>query len=901
MALGFGTKLGPYEILSPLGVGGMGEVYRAHDSRLGRDVAVKVLPERLSSSPDFRQRFEREARAISSLQHPHICVLHDIGHDESAGAYLVMEFLEGETVAARLKRGKLPLQELLKIGMQVSDALDKAHRKGLVHRDLKPANIMLTKTGAKMMDFGLAKPAALGAAGASGSALLLSAAMTADGPSPGSPITSAGAIIGTIQYMSPEQIEGKEADARSDIFALGATLYEMATGARAFEGKSQISVASAILERDPEPISKSQPLAPTALERVVAQCLAKNPEERFQSAHDVGLALKWISDSAGAPVSPPASGKGTAELRRALPWAAIAGMALAGVFAGYLLIRQSGSSERMQFAIPVPAEVSNLALSADGKMLALAALDGASGQEMLYFQRIGAAISTRLAGTEGASYPFWSPDDADIGYFANGQLQRIPITGGPPKILAPASHGRGGSWGTGGVIIYAPDAGGPLWRINADGGGAAPLTEKSLLPGEASHRWPVFLPDGSHFLFYSGSFATGATGVKDGIYLSSLSASEKRLIVPSEANSSYASGNLYFQDARNNLVAAPFSVNAGKLTGEPEVIAEHVGYEPSVQYGLFSAGGKDTAVYGQGPGGVISAATWYARTGKELGRVGEPGIEANPSLSPDEKRAVVDIANPNSTNVDVWIEDLERGTASRFTFDPTEDAIAIWSRDGQAIAYRSNNAEGRGSIEIKKATGLEAAREVMQTKPQDDILPNSWSLDNRTILATFQPVAGGSSLVLVDVASGKMRPFTADKASETNGMISPDGKWVAYASNETGQWEIYVTTFPGAQGKWQVSRGGGVEPRWQGDGKEIYYVDPKGVLTAVPVNTQATFSAGAPSPLFPTHGRLPISNTDIFTYDVTRDGKRFLVNSYLKPGHLEPLTVILNATGETKK
>jgi serine/threonine protein kinase len=329
VSLTAGTKLGPYEILAPLGAGGMGEVYRARDTRLGRDVAVKVLPERLISSPDFRQRFEREARAISSLQHPHICVLHDIGHDEAVGEFLVMEFLEGETVAARLKKGKLPLQELLKIGMEIADALDKAHRKGLVHRDLKPANIMLTKNGAKLMDFGLAKPTALIAAGGTASAPLLSAAMTVDGPSPASPITSAGSVIGTIQYMSPEQIEGKEADARSDIFALGATLYEMATGERAFQGRSQISVASAILEKDPEPISRTQPFAPPALDRVLAQCLAKNPDDRLQSAHDMGLALKWISVEAGSPRQIETGGV-KAPLQRAWLWATMAAMAIVG-------------------------------------------------------------------------------------------------------------------------------------------------------------------------------------------------------------------------------------------------------------------------------------------------------------------------------------------------------------------------------------------------------------------------------------------------------------------------------------------------------------------------------------------------------------------------------------------
>jgi eukaryotic-like serine/threonine-protein kinase len=517
---------------------------------------------------------------------------------------------------------------------------------------------------------------------------------------------------------------------------------------------------------------------------------------------------------------------------------------------------------------------------------------------MLFYERLGAPGATRLDGTEGASYPFWSPDDKNVGFFAEGKLQKIAVVGGVPQVLATASHGRGGSWGSRGVIIYTPDTGGPLWRVNADGQGAAPLTNKLLRTNESSHRWPQFLPDGDHFVFYSGSFEADANS-QDGTYFSSLAAKEKTLVVLTEANASYANGRLYYRDQRRSLVSVAFDPSSGKVRGEPALISDHLSFEPSVSYGTFSAGGEGTVVYSRAAAGELSGLAWYDQTGKEVGSVGAPAIVANPSISPDGNRVVVDIADVKTSNVDIWIEDLSHNTASRLTFDPSEEATAVWSRDGREIAYRFNGTN-TGMLHIKSASGLQAVRQVYTTRPQDDILPNSWTLDDKDILCTYESATGGSDLVLVNVASGKATPFVATQASENNGMISPDGKWVAYASNDSGEWEIYVTMFPGAQGKWQVSPGGGSEPRWRGDGKEIFYIDPKGILTAIPVNAGETFSTGTATPLFPLHGRAPISNTDVFSYDVSKDGKRFLVNRNVKPDHVEPLTVVLNATGTTR-
>lgn len=881
--LAAGTKLGPYEILAPLGAGGMGEVYRAHDMRLDREVAIKVLPASYSANPDRMRRFEQEARAASQLNHPNIVTVHDFGTHQGS-PYVVQELLQGETLRERIESGPLGTRKTTEYALEIAHGLAAAHDKGIVHRDLKPENVFITADGrVKILDFGLAKLIGSdGDAGATGNAR--TAALE----------TLPGVVMGTVGYMSPEQVRAQPTDARSDIFSFGAILFEMLTGRHAFQRDTSAETIAAILKEEPPELSAPGKNVPPSLQRIVDHCLEKSPDLRFQSAKDLAFALSALSGSgtASSLLSVEAPRR-----RRWVPWAVIAAVvAAAGLFTLYRVMERPAPAGRMQFAIPLQGDAVNLALSADGRMLALVERDDVSGEDMLYFERLGSPTATRLEETEGTSYPFWSPDDASIGFFADGKLQKIAIAGGGPQVLATASRGRGGSWGSKGVIIYAPDAGGPLWRVNADGSGAAALTDKVYLSPESSHRWPEFLPDGEHFLFWSGSFETGPATLKDGIYFSSLVAREKKLVQPTEANANYANGHLYYLDERKSLISVAFDPGKGKITGGPQVISDRASYEPSVSYSAFAAGGDGTVVYSPGAGAIVlSALVWYARSGQELGRIGAPGLIANPSIAPDGNRVVVDIADLRTSNVDIWIEDLSHNAASRFTFDPTEEATAIWSRDGRTIAYRYNGVNA-GIVTIKKASGLEAARGVYTTRPQDDILPNSWTLDDKAVLCTYEPASGGSDLVLVDVASGKMTPILAGQASRTNGMISPDGKWLAYASNESGEWQVYVTTFPGAQGKWQVSPGGGTEPRWRGDGKEIFYVDPKGMLMAVTVNTDGTFTTGAGSPLLQLHGRAPISNTDLYTYDVSKDGKRFLVNRYVKPDHVEPLTVVLNAT-----
>jgi serine/threonine protein kinase len=892
MPLTSGTKLGPYEIQSPLGAGGMGEVYRARDTRLDRTVAIKVLTEGLESTPEVRQRFDREARAVSSLNHPHICALYDVGHQDGID-YLVMEYLEGQTLAARIEKGPLPTPELLRTASQIADALDKAHRRGIVHRDLKPGNVMLTKSGAKLLDFGLAKGGEIlqGDIGSS--------------PTMSHPLTVKGTIIGTMQYMSPEQLEGKEADARSDIFSFGAMLYEMATGKKAFEAKSHASLIAAILKEDPRPMRELQPLAPALLESIVKSCLAKDPDERPQSAHDLKLELDWIRESSGITQVPQQSTVGTSSSRNKTARIAFLSALCAAVAVGalaFLFRSKPAPAERLEFFIPIQQEMTHLALSPDGHMLAFVSPDEASGANMVSVQRIGSSAVTLLPGTEGASYPFWSPDDTFVAFFADGKLKKVALSGGAPQPLATATSGRGGSWSRTGVIVFSPQAAGWLWRINSDGSGLAPVTNKSFDPSRnISHRWPVFLPDGENFLFTMLPFS-GNDDAR-GIYLDSLKADPKQLVL-SRSNVGYANGYLFYLDDKTSLRGTPFDPAKRAVGNDSQVIADQVGYQPSISWGTFSVSENGTIVYNATLGATLSVLTWYDRAGKELGHVGDIGVVSNPTLSPNGTRAAIDIADAKANDVNIWLGDLNRGTNSRFTFDTTEDVGGVWSRDGSMIAYRSLQPKDT-NLFLKQAQGLQSPRLIFSVSanghPTDDLIPNSWSRDDKLLLATLQAAAGGSQLVLIQPSSGKMTPFLSTTSSDSNGQISPDGKWVAYASNESGDWEVYVTTFPAATGKWQVSRGGGTEPRWRGDGKELFYIGPKSMLTAVTVDTRDSFSSGNPTPLFRTQIRAQVSSTDQFSYDVTKDGQRFLVNKYAKPAQVAPLHIILNATAGLAK
>ncbi len=875
-----GTKLGPYEIVAPLGAGGMGEVYRAKDARLGRDVALKILPESFAGEGDRLRRFEQEARAVAALNHPNILAVFDIGQQQGS-PFLVSELLEGESLRVALDRGALPQRKTIEYGVQIAHGLAAAHEKGIVHRDLKPENIFVTKDGRiKILDFGLAKLAQK--TGAEPGELTLTSEHTA-----------AGVVLGTASYMAPEQVRGETADARTDIFAFGAVLYEMLSGSRAFRRETTAETMTAVLKNDPPELSGSGRAVSPTLERIVRRCLEKNPEQRFQSARDLSFALSALSGTESSSIA-----RVAAATPRRLPLrlglsVALALVAVAGLT--WFVARRPAPTTRLEFALAVPDEmsISHMALSRDGSMLVFVSPEENSALPMLYVQRVGTSTVTPLPGTQGATYPFWSPDGQYVAFFANGKLQKMAVSGGTPQVLATAFAGRGGSWGSKNVIIYTPDAQSPVQRINPDGTGMAPVTQAIRTADDQSHRWAVFLPDGDHFLFWGGNFGNLKDDRTSGIYASSLEGKEKKLLVLCHSSFAFDAHNLYYADDQRQLVGVAFDPSSRTVSGGTTVIANIVGFQPSTYWVAFTAAQNGTLIYNIGTGAAQSALTWVDRSGKEVGRIGEPAIMDNPALSPDGSRVAVDISDQKANNVDVWIASTAGADNSRFTFDPSEEVVAVWSRDGKTLVYRRADADG-ASLYLKAANGLEPEKRrfIIPPSSMDDLFPNSWSVDDQQILFTRQ-TSLGAHLELLPVAGGEPSRFLTSRGSETNGQISPDGKWVAYASDESGNWEIYVTSFPDAAGKWQVSRGGGTEPRWRGDGKEIFYIGPSGMLMAVPVNSQSTFATDTPVPLFQVRGRAPISSTDVYSYDVAKEGKRFLVNRYVKPEHVPPLTILL--------
>jgi serine/threonine protein kinase len=866
MELSPGTKLGPYEIEAAIGAGGMGEVYRARDTRLERVVAIKLLPTAYGNDAERLSRFEQETRAVAALNHPNILAIYDVG-THNGTPFLVSELLKGESLRPALDRGPLPQRKVIEYGVQIAQGLAAAHDKGIVHRDLKPENVFVTHEGrVKILDFGLAKLAAK-AASAEGVTLTMSH-------------TAAGVVMGTASYMAPEQVRGGTVDARTDIFAFGAVLYEMLAGQRAFRRDTLAETMTSVLNDDPAELTGSvRPISP-ALDKIVRRCLEKDPNQRFHSAKDLSFALSALS---GTDTNAAARSDSAQNRKNLWPYAVAALIvALAGAL-GFAWLRPTPRLGRQQFAIPVPGDIRHLAISADGVMLAFVSFDENSGQPMLWIQRIGSPTATLLPGTDGASYPFWSPDHESVGYFAHGNLEKINFTGGAPQVLARVVTPRGGSWGKKNVILYAPMAAGVLWRIHADGSGAAPLTSSIARPEEQSHRWPHFLPDGEHFPFWAGNFANRTDDRVSGIYFSSLAAKSKKLVLQAHSNPEYAQGYMFYADAKQQMVRVKIDESNGSVTGETEILAPAVGYQPSTYLAAFTAAEKTASlVYSSLPASSLSQLTWYERSGKELGHVGDPAVQANPTISPRGDRVAVDRTDLQATNVDVWIASLRGGTDTRFTFDASEEVIGVWSHDGASVAYRGVGL--KPSVYLKKTNGLERERRLFSFENMHgDVFPNAWTPDDKFVLCTMsqdptQTHGASMKLMLVPVDGGVPVPFTPTEAAAANAQISPDGKWTAYASNESGSWEVYVTSFPSANGKWQVSRGGGTEPRWRADGSEIFYMGPLGMLTAVKVSTDGISSTGTPAPLFSSHGRPAISATDIFSYDVAADGATFLVN-----------------------
>ncbi len=914
MGLEPGKKLGPYEILAPLGAGGMGEVYRARDTRLDRDVAVKVLPAHLANDPQLKQRFEREARTVSSLNHPHICTLYDIGREGDTD-FLVMEYLEGETLLKRLERGPLAGEQLLRTAIEISDALDKAHRRGVTHRDLKPGNIMLTPHGgAKVLDFGLAKTVGPVPPGSSASGRATPArpmeGMTAS-PTMSAPLTTAGSVVGTYQYMSPEQLEGREADARSDIFSFGAVLYEMATAKRAFAGKSRYSVASAILEKDPDPIRSVAPTAPPALERVVSRCLAKDPENRWQTARDVTVELEMISEGdVGVDLKPaPAEtvGDHRSPLKRMLPWgvAAISFLALIALAAVFFLW-PSAPPQPVRSLILQPDKTlfafdgseGGPVLSPDGTRLVFPAND-ASGKEALWVRPLDSLSSQRLDGTDGATFPFWSPDNRHIAFFQDGKLKKIDVTGGPAVTLCDVGDARGGAWSRNDVIVFAPGSlSSGLSRVDAAGGAPTPIPTHKGTGSAFSNRWPKFLPDGKHFLYLSGDLTAVGTS-KLGIYVGELGSDEQQFLVQADSNALYAPPGYLLYLRGSTLMAQPFDAGSQKLKGEAFPVAEQVDSPQLFRLGYFAVSQTGMMVYQTGGAASSGQFVWFDSDGKPGTTVSEPGAEGEPELSPDGRRLAYQLSESGGKSADIWILDLERGVRTRFTFGPEVADTPVWSPDGSRIAYDLIQ-KGRGDIYVKNSSGAGSAELLYQSEANKT--PVDWSRDGRYILFDSLDPQGKTKYdiwVLPMFGDRKPFPFIHSEFEEPEAMFSPDTHWVAFESNESGNYEIYLSPFPAGGGKWQVSQGGGVQPIWNRDGRTLYYIAPGGKLMAVSIEEKGSaVEIGTPRMLFQT----TLADAGPFgrAYSVTPDGKRFLVEKQER-GTAPPLTLVANWTSGLKK
>ena len=900
MTLTSGTRLGPYEITGAIGAGGMGEVYRARDTRLGRTVAIKILPSSLSADPSHRQRFEREAKAISSLDHPHICGLYDVGSDEGRD-YLVMQYLEGGSLALRLERGALPQGEALKIAAQTADALAAAHRRGIVHRDLKPANIMLTATGARLLDFGLAKgTAGVGELGSTETIAALTAERT---------------ILGTLHYMAPEQVEGREADTRSDIFALGAVLYEMLTGRRPFEGESPASVIARILSSEPPLLVELAPLTPAPLLRVVARCLAKNPDERWQSASDLAFELRSLAEpSQGMPAV-------AEQRRRHLPlgWlaAAAAGAALgvAGVlWFGPAQNDRPASEVRLTILPPAGHEFAgsiarfegDFAVSPDGQSVAFITTD-ASAVQRLWVRSVASMTPRLISGTEGADRPFWSPDSKFIGFATEAGLCRVALSDGSLKVIVPAAAVDGGSKGSwsGDTILFENlestdgQAVRSISKVPASGGPVSRVSRGKHPDGETGQRYPDILPDGRHFIYLSWA----GDPQQRGIYLGSLDSDERTLLVRSGFRAEFVGADtlLYIRD--RSLVAQRVSIESRTLIGEPRVIVEQLALEGIPGQAAFAGSDAGTIVYRTISREVESELRWIDRKGS----ASEPltaASDISATLAPDERRVAVTrlVTSPSEERLpgNIWLFDVVRRVPSRFTLDGARiDENPVWSPDGRRIAYASHRLLALAEVRLQDAS--EPGSGTLLFQPIENFHPIDWSADGKHLLLQGYGTGTGADnmdLWIVEPRPGATpQPIVKQPRLQSQGQFSPNGMWLAYTSDESGRSEVYLRSFPSGTARTQVSSGGGSQPRWRGDSRELFYVATDGTMMAVSLGPDG--SPATPVRLF-TEPSLRVNSSVFFyggaaAYDVVADGSRFLINRMTKQPAAGPLHMVINA------
>ena len=877
------TIIGQYSVVSKIGEGGMGEVYRARDVKLGRDVAIKVLPAAFSEDSERLRRFEQEAQAAGALNHPNILVIFHIGTHDGA-PYIVSELLEGETLRGRIAGAALPQRKAIDYALQIARGLAAAHAKGIVHRDLKPENLFITNDGrVKILDFGLAK--LTGASDGNQSQTEIPTRRVDTDP---------GVVMGTMGYMSPEQLRGRPADHRSDIFSFGAILYEMLSGKRAFRGESTADTMSAILREDPPDLSETNKTINPALERVVNHCLEKNPEERFHSASDLGFAIEALSGSAGISGSTttvlsalPASRRMRREL---LPWIAAGILLIVSIALATLYFRRTPVDERpTRFVIAMPekaTDVSTPVVSPDGRSIAFVATS--EGKGFLYIRQLDSLTPQRLAGTEDAAFPFWSPDGRYLGFVSNKKLKKIEVTGGPPQTLCDAQSVGGGAWNRDGVIVFGLDSGG-IQRVSAAGGTPTVVLKLDESRKETSQYWPSFLPDGRHFLYQSWN----GRSEDSAICVASLDGTDRKLLLKNDSNAAYAAPGYLLFARGTTLMAQSFDANKLQLSDESFPVAEQVTYNGGYSYSNFSVSETGVMVFWSGS---ISnrQLVWFDRTGKQLGLAGPPGDYNDLVLSPDEKRVAIQrIENAQS---DIWLIDLTRGLPSRFTFDTTEEDDPAWSADGNTLVFSS---EREGSREVYRKVSSGAGNEDLLFKSTDGKNPTDCSPDGRFILfENYGPKGGVDIWVLPLFGDGKAYPVLQTEFSESQGHFSPDGRWFAYTSDESGKNEVYVQSFPPSGGQWQVSTGGGAQPHWRRDGKELFYIAADRKLMAVEVSLTSTFGTSAPKALFQTQVvRYGAPNR----YVVTGDGQRFLVNSPVEEVSQTPITVVLNWTASLKK
>jgi len=892
MSLGSGTRLGPYEVIGALGAGGMGEVYKARDPRLGRTVAIKVLPAHLSANPEVRARFEREARAISQLTHPHICTLYDIGRQDDLD-YLVMEYLEGETLAARLEKGPLPTGEVTRYGIEIASALDRAHRSGIIHRDLKPANVMLTKAGAKLMDFGLARP----------TVLTSGAIAPTDSPTVSRPLTGEGTIVGTLQYMAPEQLEGKEADARTDLWALGCVLYEMASGTRAFAGTSQASLIAAILKEAPRPLPELQPVTPAALDRIVRQCLEKDPDERWQSAHDIGSELGWVAAAGAEAVAAASSVEPARRKRDRWVWAAMGVLGGAALALGAVSLWRGSAGTVGD--VPVRAAIlhdaegeidpgpSNVSISPDGRRIAYIVQQANSS--ILWIRDLDSQTSRRLSDLHAAQHPFWSPDSRWVAFFTLSdptRLWKIPAGGGAPVSLCPVTMGLGGSWGASDTIVFAPTAGGPLYSIPSTGGSPEQVTTLDADRHQTGHRMPSFLPDGDHFLFA----ALPRIGPDVEIFAGSLGSKQMKRIMTAASGVTYAQPGYLLFERDQKLVAQRFDVSRLEVAGEPVPIGE-----PPLATASWDATWIATA---SANGRLASLRSWPQRTevewvdrsGRVLHRVPLPaGQWLSLSLAPDGQSVLA--ARPVAATLsEAFLFDAKGARIERVAQPQTMNPALVWAPDGRSFVYASSPA-GRFEVYRQQPNSTEGAQMVPTVDSQFKSVCSFTPDGKDLVMAAHDPLKGWG-LWIVPLATKSAPTFLLPMRPRLiRAALSPDGRWLAYLSlNEAGQSEVYVTPFPAVGQRTRVSTSGGWDPAWIRGGRELLYLSQQGrdvCVMSVSVGAGPALTTGTPRPILTRRG--------LASFAATADGERLLLS--VESGDTPPpyISLTLNWTASMRQ